>query len=91
MLSGKPTNPADLSELLDRIIDEFRKLLEEGRNRELKGEALVCLTVPKELLQEFQDDVVAPYYPQGDISEAVAGLMRAAVLKKQKKLKKVDR
>jgi hypothetical protein len=80
----------DPSELLDTLATEARKLIEEAKNRDLKGEALVCCTVPKELLQEFQDRVVVSYYP-GGISEAVADLIRAAVLKKQKKLRQLVR
>ena len=85
-MSDKSTNSADLSELLHQIADEARKMFEEERNRDLRGEALVCCTIPKQLLQEFQDHVVLSYYP-GGISEAVADLIHTAVLKKRPKTK----
>lgn len=73
-------------ELLHELAAGTRKVLEETEKRGLKGEALICCTVSKELLQEFQDRVVYAYYP-GGIDEAVTDLMRAAVRKTGPKAK----
>ncbi|MGB8781046.1 MAG: hypothetical protein WCD81_10415 [Candidatus Bathyarchaeia archaeon] len=74
------------SDLVHEVAAGTRRLIEEAEKNSLKGEALVCCTVSKDLLQDFQDRVVYPHYP-GGISEAVSHLMRAAVQKTGPKAK----
>lgn len=73
-------------ELIHELATQTQKLLEETEKRGLKGEVLVCCSVSKKLLQDFNDRIVYAYYP-GGISEAVSDLMRAAIRKKGPKAK----
>lgn len=74
------------TELLHELAAGTRKLIEEEGKNSLKGEVVVCCSVPKELLQDFNDRVVYAYYP-GGVSQAVTDLMRAAVQKTGPKAK----
>jgi hypothetical protein len=67
-------------ELIHELAAETRKLIEETGKNSLKGEAVVCCTVPKDLLQDFNNRVVYAYYP-GGMSQAITDLMRAALQK----------
>jgi hypothetical protein len=73
-------------ELIHELAAGTRTLIEETEKNSLKGEIPVCCTVPKELLQDFNDRIVYAYYP-GGMSEAIADLMHAAIQRKGPKAK----
>jgi hypothetical protein len=67
------------TEEIHQLAEGAGRILEEAHSARLKGQAQVCCTLPKEVLEEFMDRVARAYYPRG-LDEAVEGLMRKALL-----------
>jgi hypothetical protein len=78
---GEPRTGQVLHELAGEVAGEVRRLQQEAREKESRGQAEITCTIPKELLEDFIKRVCALYYP-GGLSQAVSDMMNKALLER---------